>query len=366
VSAIEEKELRVLIAASGTGGHLYPALEVGRAFERLSDKAIVEFVGSGRPLEAKIIDAAGYRRHVIDTVGLKQRGLKGLVEFMFSLPRACWQTWCLLSRFKPDMVLGIGGYVSFLPVTLARLRGITTWIHEAEAHVGMANAVLAHYVGGISTAFADVKLPCPSRALQSGQPVRAEIIAVQEKQPNLDSPKHLLVLGGSQGARALDEAMLKLAGFSHERDLEIWHQCRPENLQRLEEAYRAAGLKAQVTPFIDAVWEALSWADVIVSRAGAGNVREIGVANRPAIFVPFPYAQGQHQHVNAKVLVDAAKALLVEEGDEFCERLRSALSGLLETDTYQAMYKRPYTSIDLDAADNIARACVALFQSNNK
>ena len=145
--------LRVLIAASGSGGHLFPALLIARAFRKLAPGARVEFVGCGRPLEEEIVVKGGFVRHVIPAVGLMRGGLSGLFRFLVNLPSGAWRVWSLLSRLRPQIVVGVGGYVTFLPVTLARLRGIPTWIHEPELKPGLANRILSHYASRISLGF---------------------------------------------------------------------------------------------------------------------------------------------------------------------------------------------------------------------
>ncbi len=344
---------------------MFPAVDIARAFQRARADAIVEFVGSGRPLEAVIIDQAGFKRHVIDTVGIKQRGFAGLAEFAMTLPKAVSQMWRILSDFRPDVVVGVGGYVSFLPVTLAWLRGIPTWIHEAERRPGLANKVLAHYASRISVAFSDAEVPCRRKTVYTGQPVRQVFRDIAEDSHAAESPGKLLVTGGSQGARALDEAMLKLIPLLKRHQLSVRHQCRTENLEKLETAYREAGVDARVMDFIADLPESYRWCDLVIARSGAGTTMELGVVNRPCILVPFPYAQGGHQLRNAQVLADAGKAIIVEEGARFEERLSGQLERLLTREAYLAMRNAPFRSRSLDAADAIAAGCLKLVKTGN-
>lgn len=354
------QDFRILVAASGTGGHLHPAVQIAKALARQNPTATIEFIGAGRPLEEKFIDAAGFRRHVISIVGLKRRGLKGLFEFVFALPRALRKTWKLISDFKPDVVLGVGGYVSFFPVTLAAMRGIPTWIHEAELRPGMANYFLCWYASKVSIAFADAKLPRMKNVIYTGHPVRPELKALQGRNVTDDAPRRLLIMGGSQGAQAIDTACQQLAPYFTEKSIEVYHQSRPENVGVVADSYRAAQTRHRVVAFIDDMAAAYSWADVAITRAGAGTVMELEAVNLPAIFVPYPYAQGNHQAANAQTLVKKGKAVLVEEGDNFIERLRAALDRFFEKSLYREIFAKPCQTRSLGAADDIAAGCLQL------
>lgn len=352
--------LRVLVAASGTGGHLHPAVQIAKALQARNPDMRIEFVGAGRPLEEKFIDTAGFRRHVITISGLKKLGLGGLLQFVAALPRAVIGNWKLLSEFRPHVVVGVGGYVSFLPVTLAALRGIPTWIHEAELRPGMANFVLCWYARKVSIAFAEAKLPRMKNVVYTGHPVRQELKALQGRNVTEDAPRRLLIMGGSQGALAIDSTCRELAPYFTEKSIEVYHQSRPENVSLVADAYRAAQTRHRVVAFIEDMAAAYSWADVAITRAGAGTVMEIEAVNLPAIFVPYPHAQGNHQAANAKTLVDRGKAVLVEEGPEFMERLRSAIERIFEKKFYREIFAKPCQARSLSAADQIAQGCLDL------
>ncbi len=348
--------MRVLIAASGSGGHLLPAVRIAKAIQKQNPDAVCEFVGVGRPLEAKIIDARGFTRHEIKMSGLANRGLKGALEFLLRMPAAILKTWRLLSEFKPDCVVGVGGYVSVFPVVLARLRGIETWIHEAELRPGIANRWLAFFASKISIAFEAATISGGARRVYTGHPVEEALAEVKAMPWRKDQmPRRILITGGSQGSRALDNSAKDLAVFFKERGLEIRHQCRAENLNAVSEAYAAQQVPAQISPFIEDMVEAYAWSEVIVCRAGAGSVMELEVINRPAILVPFPHAQGGHQKANALTLVEKGKAFLLEEGPEFALRLRRQLEEILLPDTYWRMKEAPLTGRSISAAEVIAK-----------
>lgn len=351
--------LRVLVAASGTGGHLIPALHIMRAIQLRSPGSVIECIGAGKPLEEKIIVGNGFTRHIITAAAIKRRGIFGVLKFLLLLPVSVVQCVALFRRFKPDVVVGVGGYVSVLPIVVARLMGITTWAHEAELHPGLANRVLGYFAATISTACAETKIRGRARIVYTGHPVRPELKNVDRTTIRPGAPRHLLILGGSQGARGLDQAVADYGGLLHERGVEVVHQCRAENSELVVNAYRAAEVKASVVSFIDDMAGAYQWSDIVISRAGASSVAEIGCVNRPAIFVPYPFQQGTHQTDNARVLVERNKAVLVEETQpEFGRRLCAALSTLLSEEGFRAMKGASVEPRGLDAAESIAQGII--------
>lgn len=353
--------LRVLIAASGTGGHLIPALHIAKALERAAPGCVIEFVGAGRPLEEKLVVAAGYVRHVVSSAGVKRRNVVGVLQFLWRLPLGLAQVVGLYRRFRPDVVVGVGGYVSVLPVVVARCMGIPSWCHEAELHPGLANSVLGYFARSVSVSFQATRIRGGARIEFTGHPVRPELARVDRLGVRDDAPKRLLVLGGSQGARGLDSAVPEVAPLLADRNIEVVHQCRPESMELVMNCYRAAQVKASVVSFIDDMAGAYDWSDLIVSRAGASSVAEIACVNRPAIFVPYPFQQGTHQSDNARALESLGKALVVEEArPEFGRRLREALESLLDPSRYRSMKGAPSEPRGLQAADRIAAGVLGL------
>ena len=345
----------ILIAASGTGGHLFPALYIARALLKEDPSLSIHFVGAGRPLEEKIITE--FPRHVIKIVGVNRRGIKGLLQFISLLPKAAINCWRLLTELKPAVVVGVGGYASVLPVTLARIRGIPTWIHEAELSPGLANKFLGYLVTKASVAFPTAKMPRPSCVVPTGHPVR-EGLDVEPIAPNTPLNR-LLITGGSQGAESIDSAMLSLTDFIKVKGISVYHQARPQNVEKLSEHYRTSGVSATVVPFIEDLAGAYRNAQVVISRSGAGSIMELGVVNRPAILVPFP-SKGIGQLGNAKVLEDQGKAIVVEEGAEFVSRLRLALEKIFTPDVFFTMQANPCRERSLNAAEQIAKGILGL------
>jgi UDP-N-acetylglucosamine--N-acetylmuramyl-(pentapeptide) pyrophosphoryl-undecaprenol N-acetylglucosamine transferase len=358
VSDSGDARVRVLIAASGSGGHLLPAVFIANAIQKEAPNAEIQFVGSGRPLEEKVIVARGFKRTVVELTGLKGLGVVGLFKFLVRLPKALLSVWRLLGEFRPHVVIGVGGYVSVLPVLAARLRGIPTWIHEAELNPGMANSFLGRFSSRVSVAYEKTTIGSSGSRVHTGHPVRPEMADV--KPVSTEAPKNLLVLGGSQGAKSLDRTLASLAPKLKELGVNVMHQSRADQVSGLEEAYGRAGVQAKVFSFTDDMVGAYSWSDVIVARSGAGLVLEIGVSGRPAIFVPLPNSQGGHQIINAEMLEKPGRALIVLEGDDFEGRLLGALSGILKPDNYRKMCAVRIESRGLTAAGAIAKGVLQL------
>ena len=352
--------MRVLIAASGSGGHLMPALYLAREFTARGDE--VMFVGSGRPLEARLIDAAGYKRSVIDFVGLKQRSLRAVFDVLFSFPRSLSQSRAIVQQFKPDVVVGMGGYVSVPPVLIAYLRGLPTWIHEAELKPGRATRFLKSFATRISLAFPSNPLASRPNSVVTGHPVRPEIINVPAPTTEPQSLGRILVVGGSQGAEALDRVVPDVITNLQLPNIEMWHQCREQNVEQLRQRYEHSNIRARVESFIEDMCAAYAFADIIISRSGAGAIMELGALNRATILVPFPHAQGGHQLQNARILGDAGKALIVEEGAEFDLRLEQAVRALLNPATARQMIERPAPLRPLEATRRIVDGCHAIFK----
>jgi len=351
---------RILIAASGTGGHLMPAVFVGKKLKEINSSANIEFIGSGRPLEEKLIEGNGFFRHEVPMTGLAGTGIGGFLNLFFSFPKAIIKSWRIFSNFRPDAVLGMGGYVSVPVVLVAWIRGVPAWIHEAEIKPGWANFCLSIFASRISLALEETKIPCKGRTVFTGHPVREELLSVANSRSSQPSATNLLILGGSQGANSLDLAIEALSPLLKEKSVSVIHQARSENVERLKSCYSSNGVKAEVTPFIDDIAKAFSWSDIIITRTGAGATSDLLVVNRPSILVPFPFAQGNHQLANAKIIEKTGKGIIVEEGESFVERLKAALSQLLDPKVFRKMKELPSKSSSLKASEGIAKGILAL------
>lgn len=350
----------VMILAGGTGGHVFPALAVA---EVLAERGVpVVWLGTRRGLEARVIPAAGFRIEYLTVRGLRGRHWLDTVTAPFMLTRALWQAGRCLGRHRPRAVLGMGGYVAGPGAAAARLRRIPLVIHEQNTVPGMTNRWLARLATQVLTGF-DVGFPGASNARFVGNPVRRAIGAITAPRPRFaarEGPLRLLVIGGSLGARALNERLPHaLARLADSQRPIIRHQAGERTIQTAREAYREAGVEADVTEFIDDMAAAYAWADLVVCRAGALTVAELAAAGVPALFIPFPYAVDDHQTRNAAYLVEAGAAELVQERDSDEASLAAVLDRLLaDRDRLADMAERARAKGRPDAVDAVVDCCL--------
>ena len=320
----------LMIAGGGTGGHIYPAIAIAREFVSRDASRRVVFVGTQRGLEKTIVPKAGFPLEFIDVGGLKGKGAGDLVKNLFKLPLGFLQAWRLVGRHKPDAVLGVGGYSSGPVLAAAKLRGVPTVIHEANALPGVANRVLARVVTKVLVAFEDAAPRLKRKdALVTGNPIRAEFFSVI-RHPS--SVMRLLIFGGSQGARVINNAMSEALLFlAHLKDrMEIVHQTGPADLANVQAAYRSSAFaNARVVPYLDPIVEEIAAADLVVCRAGAMTVGELAAAGRAAIFIPFAAATNNHQELNARVVEKAGGGVVITESELTPERLAAAISDVV-------------------------------------
>jgi UDP-N-acetylglucosamine--N-acetylmuramyl-(pentapeptide) pyrophosphoryl-undecaprenol N-acetylglucosamine transferase len=307
----------VVIAGGGTGGHLYPGLAVARALIARRPEARVSFAGTARGLEARVVPQQGFELDLIRSAGLKGRSLGARVRGASILPLSFLDAWSVLSRRRPDVVVGVGGYSSGPVVLLAAVRGIATMVLEQNAAPGLTNRTLAPFVRAAAVTYEDSLSHFRGRGFVSGNPVRPEFLS-GTKTAAADAvgrPPRLLVLGGSQGAHAINLALMELMPDLMARcpGLEVLHQTGPGDLAAVREAYGSAGLVVRAEAFVDDVASEMRRADIVVSRAGATTLAELAALGIPAILVPFPAAADDHQRKNAEVLVRAGAAVMFEQ-----------------------------------------------------
>jgi UDP-N-acetylglucosamine--N-acetylmuramyl-(pentapeptide) pyrophosphoryl-undecaprenol N-acetylglucosamine transferase len=321
---------KLMIAGGGTGGHIYPAIAIAREFVSRDASRRVVFVGTQRGLEKTIVPKAGFPLEFIDVGGLKGKGAGEFAKNLFRLPLGFLQAWSLVGKHKPNAVLGVGGYSSGPVLAAAKLRGVPTIIHEANAFPGVANRALARVVTKVLVAFADAAPRLKrSDAIVTGNPIRAEFFSVS-RQPSAVS--RLLAFGGSQGSRVINTAMSEALLFlAHLKDrLEIVHQTGPNDLATVQAAYRTSAFaNARVVPYIDPIVDEIAAADVIVCRAGAMTVGELAAAGRAAIFIPFAAATNNHQELNARVVERAGGGVVITESQLTPERLAAAVNDIV-------------------------------------
>lgn len=332
------RPLTVVIAGGGTGGHLYPGLAVARALLARRPDARVSFAGTARGLEARVVPAEGFDLDVIRSVGIKGKSLIARLRGASILPISFVDALRVVTRRKPHVVVGVGGYSSGPIVMMAALRGVPTMVLEQNAIPGLTNRWLAPFVRAAAVTYDSTLTYFRGRGFVAGNPVRPEFLQSRPERLGADRPPRVLILGGSQGAHAINVAMVATAPELVRRcpRLEILHQTGTRDLEMVRDAYRAAGLPARAEPFLDAVADEMSRADVVVSRAGATTLAELAALGVPAVLVPFPAAADDHQRHNALALVQQGAAVLVEEKTLATEAGRAAFVDVLVSLTADA------------------------------
>jgi UDP-N-acetylglucosamine--N-acetylmuramyl-(pentapeptide) pyrophosphoryl-undecaprenol N-acetylglucosamine transferase len=340
-----EAGLRVLIAGGGTGGHLFPGVALAEEVRARGGEVL--FVGTARGIEARVLPEEGWPLELVTVRGLKGRGVRGLLDALLLLPRAWAESRGILRRFRPDVVVGVGGYASGPVVATAALQGRPTAILEQNSVPGLTNRVLARVVRAVFCAFPDVRGRFPAtKVVPTGNPIRRALVerlgaATAGAAGGSDGAIRLLVFGGSQGARALNDAMIGVAPLLPQRfpGLRVVHQTGTADEERVRTAYAAAGLgdAAVVRPFIRDMAAAYAAADLVLCRAGATSLGELAVVGLPALLVPFPQATDDHQTWNARALVDAGAARLLPQAELAPERLLAELAAVADPETRSRM-----------------------------
>ncbi len=309
------KQLRVLIAGGGTGGHIYPGIAIAKEIQRRHTAAELLFVGTERGLEMKIVPAEGFRLETITISGLKGTGRLRQAKSLLAVPRSLREARSILQGFQPAVVVGVGGYSSGPPVLMAALMGIPTMLQEQNALPGLTNRLLARFVRKVATAFRTCEAHFGRKAVLTGNPVRAEFLQIPRRSGS--EPFTLLVFGGSQGAQAINQAVveaLKILG-AQMADLKLIHQTGELDHAKIAQACHAAGVAADVRPFFSDMPQQFARADLLICRAGATTLAEVTVSGKAAVLIPFPQAADDHQRKNAEALVQAGAAEMILQSE---------------------------------------------------
>ncbi|MBW7901670.1 MAG: undecaprenyldiphospho-muramoylpentapeptide beta-N-acetylglucosaminyltransferase [Rhodocyclaceae bacterium] len=346
----------LLVMAGGTGGHVFPGLAVADLLRERGWRVV--WMGNPDGMEAKLAPAHGYELAPVRFAALRGKGLVRKLLLPFALLSGFWQARREIRRVRPDVVLGMGGYISFPGGMMAAWLGRPLALHEQNSVAGLANRVLAVVADRVLSGFPDVLKGC----VWAGNPVRAEIAALPapaERYAAHDGPIRVLVLGGSLGAQALNDAVPKgLALIPEEERPTVVHQAGEKHLAALQENYAAAGVQAHCVAFIDDMAGAYAWADVVICRAGALTVAELAAAGVAGILVPYPHAVDDHQTGNAKFLANAGGAILLPQSDLTPEKV--ALVRNYGREQLQQMAERARELARPDAAAIVAQACEEL------
>ncbi|HSV51050.1 MAG TPA: undecaprenyldiphospho-muramoylpentapeptide beta-N-acetylglucosaminyltransferase [Burkholderiaceae bacterium] len=351
-----------LIMAGGTGGHIFPGLAVAQALRERGWR--VHWLGGrGTPanpsMESQLVPPRGFAFEAIDFAGVRGKGPVTLALLPLRLLKAFWQSLQTVRRVKPDVVVGLGGYVSFPGGMMGVLLGKPLVLHEQNSVAGMANRVLAGIADRIFSAFPDAL----KKARWVGNPLRAAFLQQLDPQSRFagrSGPLKLLVVGGSLGAQALNEVVPKaLALIPSGQRPKVLHQSGAKQIDALRANYTAAGVLAELTPFIEDTAQAFAEADVIVCRAGASTVTEIAAVGAAAIFVPFPAAVDDHQTTNAKFLVNANAGWLLPQGELTPQHLAQMLQRM-ERPALLACAQRAKAMQKIGATTEVVAACEEL------
>ncbi len=346
----------LVVMAGGTGGHIMPGLAVAEHLHRQGWR--VAWLGNPDGMEARLVPKRGYEMAWVRFSALRGKGLLRKLLLPFNLLRGFWQARRELKRLQPDVVLGMGGFISFPGGMMSSWLGIPLVLHEQNSVAGLANRVLAGVADRILTGFPHVL----KKADWSGNPVRPEIAALPPpaaRYAQHRGPLRLLVFGGSLGAAILNETVPQaLALLPEDQRPEVVHQSGEKHIESLRHRYEQAGVKAHLVPFIEDMAGAYDWADVVLCRAGALTVAELAAAGVASILVPFPAAVDDHQTANARFLSSVGAAILLRQDDLTPERL--ALMGNLSRDQLLQMAEKARALAKPDATADVARACEEL------
>ncbi len=317
MSAIRHgKLMKILIAAGGTGGHIYPGIAVASEIMRRDPESEVLFVGTARGLEKKIVPENGFQLSLINSAGLKNVGIIGKIKGVSVLPKSFLETRRIIRQFRPHVVVGAGGYVSGPVLLMAAIMGVPTLVMDSNALPGFTNRQLARFVEKAALTFPEALHFFGKKGVVTGNPVRNEFFDVPAKEPDQDF--HILIFGGSQGARAINKAMVEalphLSGY--EGKLTITHQTGESDFEEIRKSYADSGFAASdVRPFISDIFVEFGKSDLIICRAGATTCAEVSAAGKAAIMVPLPTAADDHQRKNAEAMEKAGAAKMIIQTD---------------------------------------------------
>lgn len=323
--------MRIIIAGGGTGGHVIPALAIAQQLKKQFDAEVL-FIGTARGIETRLVPQAGFPLELIQVGALKNVSLMTRAKTMFDLPRAIAASSRMLSDFDPEVVIGVGGYASGPAMVAAIRRRLPTLAFEPNVVPGFANRMIARWVSAAAVHFEETCRYFPHCRV-TGVPVRAAFFCIPPKtvSSQVGGAPTLLVFGGSQGARAINQAMVESLDGLREKipGIHIIHQTGQRDYDHVFAAYQRSGISGEVHKFIDDMPSTFARADLLVCRSGASTVGEITAAGKPAIFVPFPAAADDHQNVNARALERAGAAVVVEESNLGAAYLVDTIAALI-------------------------------------
>ncbi len=346
-----------LVMAGGTGGHIFPGLAVAEALRNKGWR--VHWLGSPNSMESQLVPARGFAFEAVSFGGVRGKGIKTLVWLPLKLLRAFWQSWQVMLRVKPDVVLGLGGYISFPGGLMASLYGKPMVLHEQNAVAGLTNKLLAQLADRVYTAFPGVL----KQGQWVGNPLRTAFLEQADPETRFahrSGPLKLLVVGGSLGAKALNDIVPQALALMPEASRPVViHQSGAQQIEALRANYQAVGVAADLTPFIEDTATAFAQADVVICRAGASTVTELAAVGVAAMFVPFPFAVDDHQTTNAQFLVRQGGGWLLPQAELTAPSLASTL-GALDRQTLLLRAQQAHALKKTTATREVVLACEEL------
>ncbi|NKF52364.1 undecaprenyldiphospho-muramoylpentapeptide beta-N-acetylglucosaminyltransferase [Shewanella sp. WXL01] len=354
---------KLLVMAGGTGGHVFPALAVAK---HLADKGWqVRWLGTKDRMEARLVPQYGFDIDFIDIKGVRGNGLLRKLAAPVKIIRSIMQAKAVINEFKPDVVLGMGGFASGPGGVAAKLSGIPVVLHEQNAIPGLTNKLLSKIARKVLCAFPQTFDASLSNVEVVGNPIRQELVNLgEQKQISADEELKVLVVGGSLGAKVLNDTMPDaIAKLSVNHTVTVWHQVGKNNLDSVKERYQQLGQLAAVNAaeFIDDMEAAYRWADVVVCRSGALTVSELAAVGLPSILVPYPHAVDDHQTKNAAVLLDAGASFLMPQGELSADSLAEKLTQLAaDRNELAQMGQKARQVAVVDATQRVADVCSML------
>lgn len=357
---------RIILTTGGTGGHIFPALAVAETLRTTLPQCEILFVGGERGPEGAWASRCGLEFAALPARGILGRGIKSMGSVVW-LARSLFKAWRLLRSFRPDVVLGLGGYAGFSCVLAASYMGIPTAIHEQNSVPGVTNRVLARRVKRILVSFAgmDAAAFAGRDVVVTGNPIRGNIRALRDREQTHGT--NVLVVGGSQGAAALNRIMLREMESFKNQGIRIWHQTGRDEYEKVRAVYAEHYPEARVDAFIDSMEEAYAFADLVICRAGATTIAELTAAGKPSILVPYPYATHDHQLKNARFLEAGGAAMVFQQSYLEEMSLASAVGDLFGMPERLAKMSRAAREMGIpDAGERVVAELQDLAASNGR
>ena len=359
-----DKRPTLLVMAGGTGGHIFPGIAVAEYLQNQGWD--IHWLGTAERMEADLVPKHGFTISFINIAGLRNKNWQAWLKTPFKLMQSVLQSMAVIRRVKPDVVLGMGGYASAPGGVAAWLLSKPLVLHEQNAVAGMSNRFLANIASSVLSAFPGAFNNRLSYQVV-GNPLRKEIVSIEKHIPEQPATsKKVLIVGGSLGARILNETVPQAIHQIKLQNISVWHQTGKGNLKAVSKSYQSYGLpedNIKVTEFIEDMAEAYQWADVVICRAGALTVSELAMAAKPAIFVPLPHAVDDHQTKNAMYLVERNAAKIIAQREFNGTNLAQMLNSLFVSDSVvRSMSKAAEDAAHADATIRVAQTCAKWVQ----